>query len=48
MRQLRSHVDAWTNDRFFAPDMEAAERLIAAGTYLTCIDPQTTPSLRST
>jgi histidine ammonia-lyase len=47
VRQLRNHVEFWSDDRFFAPDIEAAEGLIASGAYLTCIDPQIIPSLRS-
>lgn len=47
MSQLRGQVEYWSNDRFFAPDIVAAERLIASGAYLTRIDPQIFPSLRS-
>jgi histidine ammonia-lyase len=47
VRQLRSRVEPWIDDRFLAPDIEAADRLIASGAYLACIDPQIIPSLRS-
>ncbi|MCB1993627.1 MAG: hypothetical protein KDG49_19420, partial [Geminicoccaceae bacterium] len=33
-RTLRAHVATWDKDRFFAPDIEAARRLVAEGAVI--------------
>jgi histidine ammonia-lyase len=47
MSELRGRVEEWRDDRFFAPDIAAAEELIASGAYLARIDPEIIPSLRA-